>query len=92
MSNPPVEIESTMPTPEEEVPDGYDRFWDIVFMRAGGDIEETETYDDFDDARSDYLVMTQDERDDYKYAVLREVMVAHDGSDEDIHELTSYGI
>lgn len=47
-------------------------FCDIVYMEDG--VETTsETYDDFDDARADYLYMIQQEPERYEYAKLRQV-------------------
>ena len=63
-------------------------FWVIVYCYINDSEERTETYDDFDDARADFIYMTQDEPEEYKYVVWQEVT---EGEREDIKELEIWG-
>lgn len=48
-------------------------FWDIVYKYVGDDREETEVYEDFDDARADFIHLIQEYPENYEYAILREI-------------------
>lgn len=48
-------------------------FWDILYQYTDSEIEETEIYEDFDDARADFIHMTQDHPEKFEYVVLREI-------------------
>ena len=49
--------------------------YDIIFTKKGNNYEESYNYEDFDNARADYLYMTQEDRDKYGYVILREIKV-----------------
>ena len=49
--------------------------YDIVFTKKGNSYEESYNYEYFDDARADYLYMTQEDSDKYDYAILREIKI-----------------
>ena len=49
--------------------------YDIVFTQKGKNYEKFYHYKYFDDARADYLYMTQEDRDKYDYVILREIKV-----------------
>jgi hypothetical protein len=65
-----------------------EKFWVIVYCYNKTNEEYNEAYDDFDDARADFIYMTQDEPEEYKYVVLQEVT---EGEREDIEELEVWG-
>lgn len=65
-----------------------EKFWEIVYCYNKTNEEYNEVYDDYDDARADFIYMTQDEPEEYKYVVLQEVT---EGEREDIKELEIWG-
>ena len=65
-----------------------EKFWVIVYCYNEANEEYKETYDDFDDARADFIYMTQDEPEEYKYVVWQEIT---EGEREDIKELEIWG-
>lgn len=60
------------------------KFWVLVLGERYTNSESTEEYDDFDDARADFINLSQYERDTYKYIVLQEVETNY----EDYEEIT----
>lgn len=65
-----------------------EKFWVIVYCYNKTNEEYNEAYDDYDDARADFIHMTQDEPEEYKYVVWQEVT---EGKREDIKELEIWG-
>lgn len=49
-----------------------EEFWDVVWKEPGGP-EETETYDDYDEARADYVNMANGNHGALDYVILRKV-------------------
>lgn len=77
---------------DESLKEEKECFFEIVFKEKGDEEEKTERYeDDFDGARADFLHMTQDERDNYQYVVLRKVCTDYN-SEEDIEVIDSFGL
>lgn len=62
-------------------------FFDIVYSTDS--VEETEVYDDIDDARSD---ITNNHYNDCDYIVLRKITVSEDCSEENIEILYEEGL
>ena len=60
------------------------KFWVLVLGERYTNSESTEEYDDFDDARADFINLSQYERDTYRYIVLQEVETNY----EDYEEIT----
>lgn len=60
------------------------KFWVLVLGERYTNSESTEEYDDFDDARADFINLSQYERDTYRYIVLQEVETDY----EDYEEIT----
>lgn len=67
---------------EEEV------FYDIIYSEKDSNYEENEIYEDIDDARADFISMTQTDKEFYDYVVLREITIIDD--EEDIEEIDCY--
>lgn len=65
-----------------------EKFWVIVYCYNKTNEEYNEAYDDYDDARADFIYMTQDEPEEYKYVVWQEIT---EGEREDIKELEIWG-
>ena len=78
--------------PVEDVDkDEEEHFWAIVFMRVNDNTEEVRKYDgiaDYDKVRADYLYMTQETPEDFKYVVLQEITIH--GGVEDIKKVSEY--
>lgn len=66
-----------------------EKFLSIAYKRIDSDVEKIEDYDDPDDARADFIRMTQEEADDYEYVILREVTTNYSDY-EDIIELSEW--
>ena len=60
------------------------KFWVLVLGERYTNSESTEEYNDFDDARADFINLSQYERDTYRYIVLQEVETDY----EDYEEIT----
>ena len=96
ISNNPVEIESTellekykevysnvFPAEDDE------EFWVLVYKEKDSKEEITERYDDFDDVRSDFKYLSEQNSEDYEYVVLQKVTESQiDG--ETIEEISRY--
>lgn len=63
---------------------------ELVFKRTNSDNEETEYYQDIDDARADFIYMSQEEPDEFQYAILRLNTVDYDKHTEEIQVLENY--
>lgn len=66
-----------------------EKFWQIIYMYTNDDVEMIDDYDDFDDARADFIHMTSHDADEYRYVVLREVETNFSDY-EDITEIDSW--
>ena len=53
-------------------------FWQIVYKIKGDDSEVIEDYDDYEDARADYIHMTEGYIDDYEYVVWNKVVTNYE--------------
>lgn len=97
LGNDPVEIKTTkelreyeevyeVVIPKDEVE--IEEFWDIVWKRPGAGEQEqrSEEYDDYDQARADYVNMANGNAGELEYVILRKVQTDWDEY-EDIEEL-----
>lgn len=101
ISNAPVEIKSTAILQQYQdvynvviavvdVDDEDDEeFWVLVYKEKNSKEEITERYDDFDDVRSDFKYLSEQNSEDYEYVVLQKVTESQiDG--ETIEEISRY--
>jgi len=96
LSNDPVEIDSTeLLEKYKEVYSNVflaeedEEFWVLVYKEKNSNDEITERYDDFDDARSDFRYLTEQNPEEYEYVVLQKVTESQiDG--ENIEEISKY--
>ena len=66
-----------------------EKFLSIAYKRINSDVEKIEDYNDPDDARADFIRMTQEEADNYEYVILREVTTNYSDY-EDIVKLSEW--
>lgn len=68
-------------------------FFELVFKEKGDAEEKTERYtiDEFDDARADFIHMSQGDLGEYEYVVLRKVCTDYK-DDEEIEVVDSFGL
>jgi len=69
--------------------EGDEEFWVLVYKEKNSKEEITERYDDFDDVRSDFKYLSEQNSEDYEYVVLQKVTESQiDG--ETIEEISRY--
>lgn len=71
------------------VTEDEEEFWVLVYKEKNSKEEITERYDDFDDVRSDFKYLSEQNPEDYEYVVLQKVTESQiDG--ETIEEISRY--
>ena len=73
----------------EDEEEDDEEFWVLVYKEKDSKEEITERYDDFDDVRSDFKYLSEQNSEDYEYVVLQKVTESQiDG--ETIEEISRY--